>query len=317
MPFLGSLLGAKELDFKYYTDESNIIIDSLDELLYLSKTFDYKKIAILLIEIIETADFFKRIDEIDPFSEGYSIIDNTFMLNNIIDCEEFKNIEIFMKKYNEDFLRKCENLHEKIKGLTIKLEDNKLIIEDYTKKSKLINNKIIDIKVNLNNLKVNLKPIEERKAEFNIRLITKNDIICIISCYRSFKNLLFKNLHVINKEYYSPTKEDTKTFIKELYTLYLSVCKHFNTIRLDYIIEEYVIDNIILTLQGHQKICEDYLHDIHTHEDVQNEETPAATPIATPAAAAQPPTEPPPAAAPPIADSVLNMFGRPERFGFY
>jgi hypothetical protein len=260
MSFLGRLLGAEHLHFKEYTDELNIVIDNLDEILYLSKTFDYKKIAILLIEIIETADFFKRIDENDPSSEGYSIMDNTFMLNNIVDSEEFKNIVFFMKNYNEDFVRKSENLHEKIKGLTRRLESetyNNLIIEDYTKKLKLIHHKIIDIKKKLDNIKDNLKPIEEKKAEFNIRLITKNDIICIISSYQYFKNLLFKNLHVINKEYYSATKEDTKAFINELYTLYEKLCEHFNTIHSSYIIEDTVIDNIILTLEEHAKLCEE------------------------------------------------------------
>jgi hypothetical protein len=85
--------------------------------------------------------------------------------------------------------------------------------------------------------------------------------------------------------------------------------------RLDYIINEYVIDNIILTLEEHQKICEDYLHDIHTHKAVQEEETPAATPppaTPPPAATPQPAATPPP---PPIAEGSLNMF-LGERFGF-
>ena len=269
MSFLASsLLDTEHFDYNSYTEESNIIFDLLDEILNLSKTFDYKKIAILFIEIIETANFFKHIDESDESSEGYSIVDNTFMLSIIQDCDEFKNLKFFMKNYNEDFIRKCETLQEKIKGLDKRFtEYNRLIIGDFLKKSELILYKFKDIETNLNNNKGNIEPIEERKVDFNIRLITKNDIICMIS-HKNFKRFLYKNLHVINKDYYSATKDDIKAFEKILYTLYLSVCKHFDSISKTYEIGDHVIGTIITSINRQQKLCED-LQERHSREAAQ------------------------------------------------
>lgn len=269
MSFLASsLLDTEHFDYNSYTEESNIIFDLLDEILNLSKTFDYKKIAILFIEIIETANFFKHIDESDESSEGYSIVDNTFMVSIIQDSDEFKNLKFFMKNYNEDFIRKCETLQEKIKSLDKRFTDyNRLIIEDFLKKSELILYKFKDIETNLNNNKGNIEPIEERKVDFNIRLITKNDIICMIS-HKNFKRFLYKNLHVINKDYYSATKDDIKAFEKILYTLYLSVCKHFDSISKTYEIGDHVIGTIITSINRQQKLCED-LQERHSRETAQ------------------------------------------------
>jgi hypothetical protein len=286
MSFIASKLLDKEpFDYNSYTDESNIIFDLLDEILNLSKTFDYKNIAILLIEIIETANFFKHIDENDESSEGYSIVDNTFMLSIIRDCDEFKNLEFFMKNYNDDFVRKCETLHEKIKGLDKWFTDyNKLIINDYMKKSELILYKFKDIETNLNNSKGNLKPIEEGKVDFNIRLITKNDIICMIS-HKYFKRFLYKNLHVINKDYYSATKDDIKAFVKILYTLYLSVCIHFDSIRKASKIEDHVINTIITSINRQKLLCENLREEAaqEAEEEPQEEQVvPTAIPTAIP-----------------------------------
>jgi hypothetical protein len=274
------LLDDEHFDFKSYTDECSIVFDSLEEVIYLSKTLDYKKIAILLIEIIETADFYIQLDNKDPYSEGYSIIDKTFALNKIIDCEEFKNLEIFMKKYNEDFERKCESLHEKIKNLDIRFEVyNKLIIDDYLHKSIPLLHKLENIRLYLSNHKDDLKPIEEGKTEFNIRLITKNDIICIISSYKYFKHLLYKTLHVINKDYYSVTKEDRKEFIKELYTLYLSVCSHFNSIRKDYLIEDSVINDIISRINYQKTTCKKHIEQESPTAPAASDDVPSRVPI--------------------------------------
>uniref|UniRef100_A0A6C0LAH3 Uncharacterized protein n=1 Tax=viral metagenome TaxID=1070528 RepID=A0A6C0LAH3_9ZZZZ len=283
MSFIASkLLDPEHFDYNSYTDESNIIFDLLDEILNLSKTFDYKNIAILLIEIIETANFFKHIDENDESSEGYSIVDNTFMLSIIRDCDEFKNLEFFMKNYNDDFVRKCETLHEKIKGLDKWFTDyNKLIINDYMKKSELILYKFKDIETNLNNSKGNLKPIEEGKVDFNIRLITKNDIICMIS-HKYFKSFLYKNLHVINKDYYSATKDDIKAFVKILYTLYLSVCIHFDSIRKASKIEDHVISTIITSINRQKLLCENLREEAAQEEPQEEPAVPTATPLLPP-----------------------------------
>ena len=67
----------EHFEYNTYITELNNIIDNIDELLYISKTLDYKRIAILLGKIIETFDFYKHIDENDTTSEGYSDMDNT------------------------------------------------------------------------------------------------------------------------------------------------------------------------------------------------------------------------------------------------
>jgi hypothetical protein len=228
---LSFLIGADHYNYKVYKDKLSIVIDNIDELLYISKTLDYNNIVVFLKEIIETFDFFKNIDENDDYSEGYSNMDNKEdLVFNIIESEEYKKLILFMDNYRNNMIRKCENLQDKIVDLGFQLDvSNKLIIDDFKNDIKMIKSKMEKIGENVdNNTDNNLPDIAKNKIKFNIKLITKNDFICILNSYKFVKNFLYKNLHVINKEYYTVTKDDIIMFKDELYTTYVRLCLYFN-----------------------------------------------------------------------------------------
>lgn len=228
---LSFLIGAEHYNYKVYKDKLSIVIDNIDELLYISKTLDYSNIVVFFKEIIETFDFFKNIDENDDYSEGYSNMDNKEdLIFNIIESEEYKKLILFMDNYRNNMIRKCENLQDKIVDLGFQLDvSNKLIIDDFRNDIKIIKSKIYEIGENVDdNTNNNLPDIAKNKIKFNIKLITKNDFICILNSYKFFKNFLYKNLHVLNKEYYTVTKDDIIMFKDELYTTYVKLCFYFN-----------------------------------------------------------------------------------------
>ena len=245
---LSFLIGAEHYNYKVYKDKLSIVIDNIDELLYISKTLDYSNIVVFLKEIIETFDFFKNIDENDDYSEGYSNMDNKEdLIFNIIESEEYKKLVLFMDNYRNNMIRKCENLEDKIVDLGFQLDvSNKLIMDDFKNDIKIIKYKIDEIGENVDGLGLDLPDIAKNKIKFNIKLITKNDFICILNSYKFVKNFLYKNLHVINKEYYTVTKDDTIMFKDELYTTYVKLCFYFNKNKGSYI---YDIDEGIAKIE--------------------------------------------------------------------
>jgi hypothetical protein len=227
--------------FQYNTYIKNIndINDNIDELLYVSKTLDYKRITIFLGKIIVTYNFYKHIDETDDTSEAYSVMDDTDeLINNITDCEEYINMIIFLKNYKKLIENTYKKLLANIENIDkYKTEPlNKLIVNDYKNNNKLITSKVEDLKklidFNSNN---KLTPETEENLNLDIKLITKNDIICIINYYSVYKNCFYKNLHVINEENYNVTKENIKDFKKILYNLYKELCDFFNNRKNDII----------------------------------------------------------------------------------
>lgn len=246
---LSFLIGAEHYNYKVYKDKLSIVIDNIDELLYISKTLDYSNIVVFLKEIIETFDFFKNIDENDDYSEGYSNMDNKEdLIFNIIEGEEYKKFVIFMDNYRNNMIRKCENLEDKIVDLGFQLDgSNKLIMDDFKNDIKMIKSKMDEIGENVDNTKNDLPDIAKNKIKFNIKLITKNDFICILNSYKFVKNFLYKNLHIINKEYYTVTKDDNIMFKDELYTTYVKLCLYFNKNKGSYI---YDIDEGIAKIEA-------------------------------------------------------------------
>jgi len=237
-------LGKDHVDYKNYIEHHNIVIDAIDELTYLSNTLDYNRLVVFFKEVVETFEFFKNIDEKDDNSEGFSNMNNKENLFlSIIDCDEYNNLIQFMVSYKETIIRKSEKLKKKIEDLlefkifveppdTNNTEDtqpNKYIERVYDDNVKLILSKMDDISDKLqNNIYEQLPYIDERKVKFDIKLITKNDIICILSSYPILKKFVYKHMHVIDREYYTATKEDVLEFRKELYDIYTMLCEHFN-----------------------------------------------------------------------------------------
>ena len=237
-------LGKDHVDYKNYIEHHNIVIDAIDELTYLSNTLDYNRLVVFFKEVVETFEYFKNIDEKDDNSEGFSNMNNKENLFlSIIDCDEYNNLIQFMVSYKETIIRKSEKLKKKIEDLlefkifveppdTNNTEDtqpNKYIERVYYDNVKLILSKMDDISEKLqNNIYEQLPYIDERKVKFDIKLITKNDIICILSSYRFLKMFVYKHMHVIDREYYTATKEDVLEFRKELYDIYTMLREHFN-----------------------------------------------------------------------------------------
>jgi hypothetical protein len=246
MGFLETLIGKPHFDYKTYTEKFNIVVEAIDEIAFLSNTLDYRRLIDFFKEVVETFDYYKNIDENDDNSEGFSIMDNKEQLiSNIINCDEYNNLINFMETYRTTIIRKCDNLKDKIIELNdiksqadSESEDNNnlYIAKDYAGNVKLILFKLQGIKDKLqNNIEKQVPMIEENKLKFDIKIITKNDIICVLSLYRSLKNLVYKQMHVIDKEYYTATKEDVLAFRKELYRLYEMICEYFNNNRNTYV----------------------------------------------------------------------------------
>jgi hypothetical protein len=159
---------------------------------------------------------------------------------SIIDSNEYNNLIKFMETYRETIIRKSDNLKEKITGLLEfrslvnpsspdETSPNQYINVVYDGNVELIQAKMEDISDKLKkNIDDELLVIDEKKVKFDIKLITKNDMICILSSYRLLKMLVYKQMHVIDREYYTATKEDVLEFRKELYDIYTMLCEHFN-----------------------------------------------------------------------------------------
>lgn len=244
---LETLIGKPHLDYKTYIEKYNIVVEAIDEIAFLSNTLDYRRLIVFFKEVIETFDYYKNIDENDDNSEGFSNMDNKEkLLLNIIECDEYNNLINFMETYQKTIIRKCDKLLDKIIELKeIKnkadsesdgVKKNPYIAKDYAGNVELMSSKMEGIVVKLkDNIDKEVPLIDEKKLKFDIKIITKNDIICILSLYRSLKNLVYKQMHVLDREYYTATKEDVLAFRKELYKLYELICEYFNNNKNTYV----------------------------------------------------------------------------------
>jgi hypothetical protein len=236
-----TFLGKDHIDYKKYIEQFNIVIDAIDEIAFLSNTLDYERLVVFFKEVVEIFEFFKNIDENDDNSEGFSNMTNKDdLFLSIIDSNEYNNLIKFMETYRETIIRKSDNLKEKITGLLEfkslvnpsspdETPPNQYIKVVYNGNVELIQAKMKDISDKLKkNIDDKLPVIDEKKVKFDIKLITKNDMICILSSYRLLKMLVYKQMHVIDREYYTATKEDVLEFRKELYDIYTMLCEHFN-----------------------------------------------------------------------------------------
>jgi hypothetical protein len=236
---LETLIGKEHFDYKTYRDNLNVVIEAIDEIAFLSNTLDYERLIVFFKEVVETFDYYKNIDENDDNSEGFSNMNNKEqLLLNIIDSDEYNNLINFLETYQATIIRKSANLKEKILDLITLIDNNNsLILDDLRANIELISSKIKGIKDKLQDNIADEVPssIDEKKLKFDIKIITKNDIICILPSYKFLKNLVYKQMHVLDKEYYTATKEDILAFRKELYKLYQLLCDHFNKNKNTYI----------------------------------------------------------------------------------
>jgi hypothetical protein len=268
MGYLETLIGKEHFDYKTYREKLNVVIEAIDEIAFLSNTLDYERLIVFFKEVVETFDYYKNIDENDDNSEGFSNMDNKEqLLLNIIDCDEYNNLINFLETYRTTIIRKCDKLLDKIIELKefksqadrdsdasdgSEVKKNPYIDKDYAGNVELMSSKMKGIASKLlDNIESKVPLIDEKKLKFDIKIITKNDIICILSLYRSLKNFVYKQMHVLDREYYTATKEDVLAFRKELYKLYELICDYFNKNKNTYLedIRE-KFEEVLVSLEG-------------------------------------------------------------------
>ena len=227
------------IKYKDYTIELTKITNGIDEISYLCNNLDTAKIDLLLKDIAENYDYVPPIQDDDEYSEGgeYSFVEDTSTaVDNITEDPggEYIAMTSYIDANFDTIKRKCTNLKELTKDFKndyLSKPDimrNTLISKDYQNQKTIYVGKIEGLIKSLKEL--NTQPFTEQptdRIKFNIQLIAKNDIRCIIG-YTRFK-MLFKNLHVADKEDTELTKEDTRDFKVHLYNIYKGLCKIFNT----------------------------------------------------------------------------------------
>ena len=227
------------IKYKDYTIELTKITNGIDEISYLCNNLDTAKIDLLLKDIAENYDYVPPIEDNDDYREGggYSFVEDTSTaVDNITEDPggEYINMTSYIDANFDTIKRKCTNLKELTKDFQneyLSKDDvmsNTLISKDYENQKTIYVGKIQGLIKLLNDQKNT--PFKEQptdRIKFNIQLIAKNDIRCIIG-YTRFK-MLFKNLHVADKEDTELTKEDTRDFKVHLYNIYKGLCKIFNT----------------------------------------------------------------------------------------
>lgn len=244
------------LKYKDYTVELTKITNGIDEISYLCKNLDTDKINLLLKDIAENYDYVPPIEDDDEYSEGgkYSFVQdtNTAVYKITEDGNgEYISMTSYINANLDTIKRKCTNLKDLTEEFeseylnNVEVKSNTLISKDYENQKTIYIGKIDGIIKLLNSQKNT--PFKEQSTDrikFNIQLIAKNDIRCIIG-YTRFK-MLFKNLHVADKEDTELTKEDTKEFKVHLYNIYKGLCKIFDT----YLKDANIIDKITGELEN-------------------------------------------------------------------
>jgi len=226
------------MEYKNYTAELTKITSGIDEIMYLFENLDTDKIDLLLKDIAENYDYVPPFDEDDVNSSesAYSSVENTsVVVDEITDEDKTDGDYVIMTTFITDnfttIKRKCINLKDLADSFKNEYittgTTNTLIKEDYEKQKPIYKGKIEKLIKLLDEIKKEVfKEKVRERVKFNIQLVAKNDIRCIIG-YTKFK-IFFKNLHVADKEESELTKEDTNKFKEDLYDIYKGLCARFN-----------------------------------------------------------------------------------------
>ena len=228
---------ADHMSYKNYTVELTKITTGIDEIMYLFKNLDTDKINLLLKDIAENYDYVPLFDEDDENSSAnaYSSVENTsVVVDEITDDDNTNGAYVVMTSFITDnfkiIKRKCDNLKDMLESFKgdylVEETTNTLIKTDYEKQKPIYKGKIgklIELLGEINT--VPFKENAKERVKFNIQLVAKNDIKCIIG-YTKFK-IFFKNLHVADKEESELTKDDTNKFKNDLYDIYKALCAIF------------------------------------------------------------------------------------------
>lgn len=245
-------------NYREYKEEMNKFTSKLDEILYICDMIDADRIDQFLINFLETYDFYKYKKEEDEKEEdgkeeddtGYSDLSET-NIKNIKNNENFQKMTTYITTNSE----KIKEMHTALEILYVKIspylnppEPEKTIKTDLlNQKQNIIEQlekiiRLLEIRINTNSI----APLPFEKLKFyDVALINKNDIICVIGGYGVFKGIYNKKLHVLNNEDSQLHNKFEEVFKYEFYIIYTNLHEKFketlnlenNTININIIIK--------------------------------------------------------------------------------
>jgi len=199
---------SEHIAYNQYKEKLNEIYDKLDEVIYLSNTIDYKKITILLAEIVQNFDYYKhpkealataseqqpialftvggkgdesdksdKSDESDKSDtqQPYSLIDEK-TIDHIRDGEEYKRLRSYIEKTKTKIDKKGEKLLELVKPfLEIyfkQTDSNKMVNDDFIKQENNLKFKLTDIIGNIDRIEHGIHDESTEEAKIYVDLMS-------------------------------------------------------------------------------------------------------------------------------------------------
>jgi hypothetical protein len=201
---------SEHIAYNQYKEKLNEIYDKLDEVIYLSNTIDYKKITILLAEIVQNFDYYKhhkealataskqqpiavftvggKGDESDKSDESdesdksdksdaqqpYSKIDEK-TIDHIREGEEYKRLRSYIEKTKARIDKKGEKLLELVKTFLevyFKKSDNKMMYDDFIKQENNLKFKLTDIIGNIDRIEHGIHDESKEEAKIYVDLMS-------------------------------------------------------------------------------------------------------------------------------------------------
>ena len=198
---------SEHIAYNQYKEKLNEIYDKLDEVIYLSNTIDYKKITILLAEIVQNFDYYKHHEEAlaeaakeaeatgeEPtatFTVGggkgdgggdepnapdnpYSLIDDN-TISNIKDGEEYKRLHSYIEKTKTRIDKKGEKILELVKTfleIYFKKLNNDKMNDDFIKQENNLDFKLNDIIANIDRIEHGIHDESKEEAKIYVDLMS-------------------------------------------------------------------------------------------------------------------------------------------------
>lgn len=196
---------SEHIAYNQYKEKLNEIYDKLDEVIYLSNTIDYKKITILLAEIVQNFDYYKHHEEAlaalaakeaeqpqptateatvgggkgdepkEPvISHPYSLIDDK-TIDNIKDGEEYKRLHSYIEKTKARIDKKGEKILELVKTFLekyFKQFNNDKMNDDFVKQENNLDFKLNDIIANIDRIEHGIHDESKEEAKIYVDLMS-------------------------------------------------------------------------------------------------------------------------------------------------
>jgi hypothetical protein len=280
-PSLSSTI-ANVQEYREYKGKMNNFTSKLDEILYICDMIDVDRIDQFLINFLETYDFKgkkkakgEKAEEAEVVVDGeeengYSDLNKYINdINDIIKNENFEKMTTYITTNSENIKKMCNELSTFNTGIKKYLDtDTEKTIETDLKNQKGNIIEKIEKIIRLHEIRTNINSIAplpfEKLKFYDVALINKNDIICVIGGYGVFK-AIYKKLHVLNnedKELYDDFKE---VFKYEFYIIYTNLHEKFKETLTNY------KSNIQKVIDDIKEIKEDF----HKYKPTQPVQPPA------------------------------------------